>query len=289
MADVKHNARSQAGTQTCKVLVPVYRPLSDFEAAIVRHNLSLLSDHQAALFGPSSKRDILVSTAETLIKDTGANITVECFDDHYFKDVYGYSQLLLAHEFFERFKDVTHVLICQTDALILSGNLQQWLETDYSYIGAPIFKGFAKPVMPPKFTNMLNGGLSLRNVGDAQRALKKVSFLKKSKWSRVFKKLGLLLISNMVLRLIGRKSFVIINENVHEDVIWTGQIRACVPGFTTPGLDTALRFAFEVLPRYLYEKNGRELPFGCHAFEAHDPDFWHEHFPKWTLEYRSDR
>lgn len=36
----------------------------------------------------------------------------------------------------------------------------------------------------------------------------------------------------------------------------------------------ASAFAFERSPRYLYELNNNTLPFGCHAWEKYDMDFW---------------
>ena len=34
---------------------------------------------------------------------------------------------------------------------------------------------------------------------------------------------------------------------------------------------------FELEPRYLYNLNQKKLPFGCHAWEKHEPDFWKNH------------
>ena len=40
----------------------------------------------------------------------------------------------------------------------------------------------------------------------------------------------------------------------------------------------AARFSFEVHPRYLYNRIGGQLPFGCHAFEKWEYDtFWKKH------------
>ena len=35
-----------------------------------------------------------------------------------------------------------------------------------------------------------------------------------------------------------------------------------------------MSFAFEARPRTLYEMNGRQLPFGCHAWFRYDLAFW---------------
>ncbi len=275
---------SQKNAETCKILVPVHRHLTDFETAVVGHNLSLLSNYPAVLFGPQSQVGTLAQTAEALQGITGTTIETECFDDHYFQDVYGYSWLMLKREFYERFDDVSHMLICQPDAFILSDDLQPWLASGYSYMGAPIFNGFDKPVTPLEFSGMLNGGLSLRNIADAQVALEKVALVKKSLWMRVLRTLGLLQAANFILRGFGR-SIVVIPGNSHEDVIWTGPISDALDDFIIPDFETAAQFAFENMPRELFEINDRSLPFGCHAFAVYDPEFWYSHFPGWTHQY----
>ncbi|WP_170420940.1 DUF5672 family protein [Ruegeria arenilitoris] len=270
-----------SSSKTCKIVVPVYRRLTEFETAVAAHNLSLLSGFQAVLFGPQSNSQLLKSTAKELQEVTGSNITTECFDDQYFNSVYSYSWLLLHPEFFARFDDVSHILICQTDAIVLSKNLEQWLESEFSYLGAPIFKGFDKPVTPLEFTGMLNGGLSLRKVADAQLALQKIILLKKSWMTSMLKALGLIRAANLVVRTLG-KSILIVPRNPHEDVVWTGPISDSLEDFKVPNCRVASQFAFETMSPYLYEKNGEKLPFGCHAFTVYDTEFWRRHLPSWT-------
>jgi hypothetical protein len=44
--------------------------------------------------------------------------------------------------------------------------------------------------------------------------------------------------------------------------------------FTIPTASEAVSFAFEAHPEYLFELNHQELPFGCHAWERYNPEFW---------------
>jgi len=46
------------------------------------------------------------------------------------------------------------------------------------------------------------------------------------------------------------------------------------PEFSIAPLEDALRFGFECVPRYCYELNDNRLPFGCHAWERYDREFW---------------
>lgn len=271
-------------SETCKILVPVHRRLDDFETQVVSHNLTVLSKYDAVLFGPDSKAQILAETAKDLCARAGTHVTIECFDDQYFNDVFGYSWLLLNKTFYARFEDVSHVLICQPDAFVLSADLAPWLSSGFSYLGAPVFKGFGKPVIPPEFLGLLNGGFSLRNVADAQAALSQTVLVKKSTLTRTLRVLGILTVANFVLRALG-KSILPVPEKSHEDAIWTGPIAKAVGAFSLADLDSAARFAFEAVPSYLYDKYENKLPFGCHAFAVYEPDFWAQHLPQWTHEH----
>jgi hypothetical protein len=45
-----------------------------------------------------------------------------------------------------------------------------------------------------------------------------------------------------------------------------------------PDEKMAARFSLEVNPEYLYNKVGKQLPFGCHAFEKWEYEsFWKKH------------
>jgi hypothetical protein len=60
----------------------------------------------------------------------------------------------------------------------------------------------------------------------------------------------------------------------NEDHFWPNRAAHYYPPFKVAPVDIALQFAFECVPRYCYELNGRRLPFGCHAWGRYDRDFW---------------
>lgn len=279
---------SGIGAKSCKIVVPIHRSLTDFETATVKHNLSVLSDYEAVLVGPLSKAEVLHITGRETQENPAHKVTTELFDDSYFEDVLTYSHLLLSHEFYARFEDVSHILICQPDAFVFEDTLRSWLNLDYAFIGSPVFKGFDKPSHPLEFTGMLNGGLSLRNVLDAKSALGRVLQVRKSRFTRVARVLGLMAVANFITRMFG-KPIVVSPKDAHEDVVWTGPISEALSEFKTPSLEVATRFAFETAPAEMYELNGQNLPFGCHAFGVYDPVFWKAHFPEWAQEYLSER
>ena len=60
----------------------------------------------------------------------------------------------------------------------------------------------------------------------------------------------------------------------NEDIFWSQSVPSLIPNFRIPDVPTALKFAFEFELRTSYEMNQKELPFGCHAWERYDIDFW---------------
>ena len=62
----------------------------------------------------------------------------------------------------------------------------------------------------------------------------------------------------------------------HEDVFWSFEAPKFDANFKVATAEEALPFAFEVAPRWCFEKNGRRLPFGCHAWPKYDREFWME-------------
>jgi hypothetical protein len=59
-----------------------------------------------------------------------------------------------------------------------------------------------------------------------------------------------------------------------EDVWWSFQAQHYDPTFTIAAPEDALRFAFERHPRECFERVGRRLPFGAHAWADYDRAFW---------------
>ena len=66
------------------------------------------------------------------------------------------------------------------------------------------------------------------------------------------------------------------NWNKNEDLFIADRAKHYYPDFKIAPLEVALRFGFESVPRYCYEQNGHKLPFGCHAWERYDPEFWEQ-------------
>ena len=71
-----------------------------------------------------------------------------------------------------------------------------------------------------------------------------------------------------------------INIDVNEDLFWSLFVGPRCAFFTVPKAAEAIAFAFEAHPEYLFELNQQQLPFGCHAWQRYNPEFWERMFEK---------
>ena len=62
--------------------------------------------------------------------------------------------------------------------------------------------------------------------------------------------------------------------NGNEDYFWSYLIANTFTDYTVAPNEESLKFSFEVKPSFLFEKNNNNLPFGCHAWEKYEPEFW---------------
>ncbi len=259
------------------VAIPVYKTeLSAAERLSVDRTVEVLGHHAVFLVGPSR----LDGWMQGLCRRYGPRLASKAFDDRYFAGIKGYNALMRSRAFYGAFAGHSHVLIAQTDALVLSDRLDAWCLRDLSYVGAPWLVGGSEPEPELRLAGVGNGGFSLRRVDDFLRVLatlRRVPNTVKSRsgsastWSR----LGRRLKHEWCLAYNVEPLFPTSNE----DVFWGVLVPAVCPFFRVPTPAQAIDFAFEVAPRWLYELNGRRLPFGCHAWERCDPSFWAEQLP----------
>ncbi|MCL4639448.1 MULTISPECIES: DUF5672 family protein [Olivibacter] len=230
------------------VVIPIYKELADpDEKYAFWQCVEVLGSYPIILAAPHS----LNTTYYENLADKP--VTIQRFDDSFFKSVTGYSKLLTGKYFYEAFQAYDYILIYQLDAWVFRDELSAWAEKGYDYVGAPwlepppITSG-KKPIinLSKRLVNKVgNGGLSLRKIK---------SHIKWSFWA------------TWMFRLLPK----------NEDMIWT----LFVP-FKKPKAREALSFAFERKPRQSYELTGHHLPFGCHAWNKYQPDFWQQFIKKY--------
>lgn len=265
-------------TQTA-VVIPIYQStLSDAERFSVANAVTVLARHDVYLIGPERLGAWLNTYAQTL----GRPVAVCLFADHYFVNIEGYNRLMLSKRLYQAFTGHEYILIAQTDSLVFKDDLERWASAGYSYVGAPWFEGYTKPVQPLKLTSVGNGGFSLRSIPDFLRVLHRPRVYKNilmQNWPGSW-------MSNTYRFLKDYHSLcfndVQLNVKVNEDLFWGLFVEPQCSFFKVPTPVVALDFAFEAHPDHLFELNQQRLPFGCHAWQRYRPDFWVQTLgPKW--------
>lgn len=150
-----------------------------------------------------------------------------------------YNQMMLTLDFYIRFEKYKYILIYQLDAFVFSDQLDKFCQYGFDYIGAPWLTGIKYYKDYNRCVwHVGNGGLSLRKVD---------SFIK-------------------IL-----KSDDIEDRNIVEDIFWA----SCEgEDFHVAPVNIAVQFAFERDVDECYLLNGKQLPFGCHAWEKYNYAFW---------------
>lgn len=259
------------------VLIPIYRNyLEDLEEISLKINLKCLEGFTIKFISSRKlKNDVTFAKLTEKYK-----LDVVFFENKFFENIAGYNKLMLDLNFYNTFKNYKFMLICQLDALVLSKNLQFWIDENYDYVGAPWVVEDAESIY---FDSMGNGGLSLRKIDKFIEVLKSSNFyfddkkffsmsvrvgLKNIFLLKIFNKL-----KNIGIKIIFLKFYLYFYSS-NEDYFWAFIAQYFVEEFNLPSPDIALGFAFEASPKKCYEANKNQLPFGCHAWERYDKEFW---------------
>lgn len=223
------------------VVVPVYKPrLEGSELKSLLQCIHILGNHPIIIAAPV---DLDTGFYQQV---SNHEIQVIRFAEKYFTSTTGYSELLTSAHFYRSFISFKYILIYQVDAWVFRDELSYWCQQDYDYIGAPwiekppITSG-KKPLVDLSerlYNKVGNGGLSLRKVKTHIR------------WSWL---VGII--------------FKFLPKN--EDILWT-----LFAPLKKPKALHALRFAYELNPEKSYELTDKQLPFGCHAWEKYQNEFW---------------
>jgi hypothetical protein len=257
------------------IVTPLYRPLFDRdEQQALIHLLHYLPDVPKAFICPHR------------LDFSSKWFDREPFPDDYFTSVAGYNRLMLSPTFYDRFAAYDYILIVQLDALVLSSDIEPFLQWNVDYMGAPWFKDKTSP--EKGFLGAGNGGLSLRRVAACQQALDTAALSAtravqllcdwQDRWMldlrrdappiRLLKKL------NFIRKTWTRGKRFVAQFEWNEDYFWALRVPFLVDGFQVASIEQSLRFAFEMFPAYCLRHNNQQLPFGCHAWAKYDRAFW---------------
>jgi hypothetical protein len=269
------------------VVIPVYKQrLTINERSSLNQCVKVLSGYSITLVSPKG-----LDLMEYYV--VYPDFKIEFFDIYYFKSLQGYNKLLLSKKFYNRFKAFKYILIYQLDAWVFRDELKYWCQQNYDYIGAPWFEGWDKVSFNTEFIGVGNGGFSLRKVKTYKWFIvNPFLWINKSSLLINIYKGGykdLLLIIPRLLRRLYNNNLQITRRKFsgNEDYFWSIVIGANFKDFKMPDEIEAAKFSFEMNPERLYKITGKNLPFGCHAWNK-NLQFWGRHILRLENDYFSD-
>jgi hypothetical protein len=258
------------------VPLPNRKELTPDERVSLRHLLHFLGRYDKYLVIPES---LGVDYPGFLIKR---------FSNSFFGSLAAHNRLMLSLRFYEAFRNYKYILIYHPDALVFSDQLLQWCETDLDYIGAPWLNCNDSPWV--KTPRVGNGGFSLRKVESFLQVLRSPVYAVdpaiywQTFWGSRPKHTQYVNLPRKFLkrlRLFNGARWETFRwrsrTGCNDDHFWSDRSNHYFPDFKIADVQTGLRFAFEVAPRFCFELNNYKLPFGCHAWPKFDRAFWEPH------------
>lgn len=256
------------------VAIPVYKKVIDvFEEKSLIQCLKVLSRYQICLFGPEGMD---MSYYKSFFSKLGVPFKVETFAPSFFCGTKGYNQLLLSSNYYKRFEIFDYMLIYQLDAYVFRDELEEWCEKGYDYIGAPWLNSDLN-----FWQNCGNGGFSLRKISSFLSVLNapfnerlfSLTGLYRYYQNRKFLRIPLFLAALLFNR--NNKNYYIKQNPTNEDLFFSTLLWGAKIKFKMPNPAEAATFSFEKYPSLLFERIGRKLPFGCHAWKKYEYEtFW---------------
>jgi hypothetical protein len=270
-----------AGPSTRQVAIVV--PLSDREGFTPDEEQSLAHlDHFLGRY------DKYFAAPEGLTIERGG-FAVRPFPRKFFGSSAAHNQLLMWPQFYQTFEAYEYILIYHLDSLVFCDELARWCRTGWDYIGAPWVPCEATPWVKQAVVG--NGGFTLMKVESVLRVLAARRQQRPlAYWSDLLVRNGrrlrpmfaalariehLFAPSSIVGRAMQKwrvsQDPALYGSN--NDYFWSFEAPR-VSSFKVATVQDGLRFAFEAAPRDCFERNGRRLPFGCHAWAKFDRAFW---------------
>jgi len=254
------------------VVVPVYRnKATPFDRISLAHLGKFLAAYDVFYIGP---RDVSPFWKE---------YEFVVFPDRYFQSRLAYNRLMLDESLYARFSGYSHILIYQLDAAVFRDELLFWCDRPYDYIGATFYSDLIERADGYRWRYAkcacCNGGFSLRRVDAFLRHLRtRDSTLVAT--ARCIAR-GDLNGASQLLRYRRHLSPTRYqpHESLNEDVYYGVFSKFIRPALRTPSPDVSDRFAFENIPHEVFERAGKAMPFGCHAWYKSDETltFWRPH------------
>lgn len=256
------------------VLIPLYQPVPSANEEKALLNLLNRLSEDVILCCPESMDAGHIQNLAIL---QGRELLVQRFADEHFSSVRSYNLLMLSEDFYQRFEPYEFVLIHQLDGWVFGDHLREWCDKDYDYIGAPWFFRFGDATEKSRMLPWAgNGGFSLRRIDAMLRVIQKIQRPPNMRERFLLlwlceRRLKFRLLRKLLLQPLDSAL------NYYRELdIWEDQVYAILHNdmIQVASPEVSRGFAFEVNPKRLYRENQHKLPFGCHAWEKFEPEFW---------------
>lgn len=230
----------------CVIVVPIYKEFND----LTDSELASLEQLRIVL---SKRHDICFLTHDSIdiaqykvIFNHETKPSVIYVDKKHFLNRENYAKFVSEKTFYEYFDSYQYMLIYQLDAFVFYDKLEYWCSLGYDYIGAPFFmEDFVK-----EGKMVGNGGFSLRKISAM------INYINK-------------------------------NGDIDTPYRWVDDLFFSMNYgniLNIPTIDIARKFSIECHVQEEFNLSG-ELPFGCHAFEKYDRNFWLKYIPLYENSY----
>lgn len=235
------------------IIIPVYytepNVLDRFSINSLMNNLEDIDEYDIHYVCPTD----LDTTQWKELTTRGKSVAFDTFGNSYFLSTISYSSLLMKYEFWKTYFNYDYALLYQTDGYCFGGNLSEFIQEGYDYIGAPIVATNARWFCTPCVGN---GGVSLRKIAtmlettdpDGEFMTECKEDIEKHNQQN----------SDMY--------------SVYED-LYFAQLVPMLWEFKKAPVERAYEFSYDMNTDVVYEKTGGKIPVFCHAFDK-NIRFW---------------
>lgn len=257
------------------ILIIVHKErMSDSEKASLSQCYKILGKHPIKLICP-------VNLDVSVYYEVNPHAEIEFIDSKWQENYYMFNELKKSRFLYQKFREYDYVLFYELDAWVFKDELNYWCNRGYDYIGAPWFEAY-DPITKKLTLNVGNGGFSLRNLKKSLSLIKKIDTIL---WIRKcwyylriqsIIKFERLRIIELIFKMKFNEDFhkLIKGYGIHEDIYWAKTVASLFSEFKVAPVQEAFKFSIEGNPSEAFELNGNHLPFGCHAWEKYEPEFW---------------
>lgn len=271
----------QPASKTVAVVVPLSNrvDLTSDEQISLRHLNHFLGKYDKYMLAPKS------------LSVDHSGFEIKRFSDGFFGSAEAHKQLLLSKLFYKAFLEYKYILMYHLDALVFSDQLMEWCDTDLDLIAAPWIEHVDAPYHgdPIWEGKVGNGGFALCKVESFLKVLSSTRYSIDPKlYGKTCSQSGFgprrwVVEATKLLKYWKRVNNVqweTARGTLPSDYFWTNRANHYYSEFKIASVETALRFAFECVPRDCFERTNHTLPFGCHAWPRYDRKFWEPYLLK---------